>query len=170
MEILVDRCRLGDLSLPVLQLRCRRKFVADQQMGHLKERGPLSQLLNRIAPIVKEARPSVQEGDGAIGARGGAKGRVVEPDPGQQRTPGLGRHGAIDERDFDCSASPVVGDRYAVGHGAVSPSTCRSAIRTVTPNALRSVRGSSSTSESLMWFLTVSAEGGRIARDRSKKS
>lgn len=62
------------LVLPFCKLRPRGQLPENQKEGHFQERGLLSQLLDRNAPVLQDALVSVNEADLAR-----ARNRVHEP-------------------------------------------------------------------------------------------
>ncbi len=62
-EALVEHHALGDLRGEIVELRLGRELAVDQEVGNLKERGLLSELLDRVAAVTQDALLAVNVGD-----------------------------------------------------------------------------------------------------------
>ena len=77
LDVLVHVGVIGDLAGPRRRLSVVRHFAAQQQEGHVQERGPAGQLLDRVAAVAQDAFLPVDERDGTAAARGVLEGGVV---------------------------------------------------------------------------------------------
>jgi hypothetical protein len=119
LQLLVDHRVAGDVVLELLLLRRRGKLSEQQEVADLHEVAVLRQVLDAVAAVEQHALVAVDIGDGGLAARRGSEARIVRKvgrlrvelaDVEDGRT-----HRAVDDRQIDASARPVVrdGDRVA---------------------------------------------------------
>ena len=138
IELFMHHRVVGDIAVEPGELGLAWQFTVEQQVGHLKERGMLGQLLDRIATISQDALVTVDEGDVALAARRAAitriKGeipqRLVQPRDVQGRiTFGAGNDGKIQR---------LAGLRISEIHGSISQDDAPSMIAGSAPVRLGS--------------------------------
>jgi hypothetical protein len=79
LQVMMVSTVLHDLSGEGMQLLLRWELAVDQQKADLQESGPISQLLNRIATVLKDTLITVDVGDLGDAAHGVHVGGVIRP-------------------------------------------------------------------------------------------
>jgi hypothetical protein len=79
LQVMMVSTVLHDLSGEGMQLLLRWELAVDQQKADLQESGPISQLLNRIATVLKDTLITVDVGDLGDTADGVHVGGVIRP-------------------------------------------------------------------------------------------
>ncbi len=81
LHVLVHERVLGDLVRPGGGFLLPRQLTVDQQGGHVEERHPPGELLDRVAPVPQDALLPVDEGDGAAAVRRVHEGWIIGEQP-----------------------------------------------------------------------------------------
>ncbi len=121
LDVLVEHRVKRDVARPGFELALRGQLAEQNQVGGLKIRAVLRQLLDRIAAIQQDAVVAVNERDAAAARRRVLKRRVVRH---QAEVVGTRldfaevhrAHGAVLDGQLVGGAGAVVGDRQCVGH------------------------------------------------------